>query len=175
MAEIDFEASTITLRTRAKGLLAKLAHDLELEAGRFEGSVELNGTGWTAELAIVVRDLHVVGSLRGERVERNTLSSADRAEIERRIREDVLPVEKVEVSLKGASRDGGEARVRVGRGEQRLRFSMTTEERRDGELVSHGGLHVSLSALGIDEIKGPLGAFKVNDSVEVRFWLMLKP
>ncbi|HZO11904.1 MAG TPA: hypothetical protein VFB62_01555, partial [Polyangiaceae bacterium] len=167
MAEIDFEASAITLRTRAKGLLAKLAHDLELEARRFEGSVELDGSAWTARLAFPVRDLHVVGSLRGERVERNVLSSADRAEIERRIRDDVLTVDKVEVSLTGTSRAGGEAHVRVGRGEQRVRFSMTTEERRDGELVSHGAVNVSLSTLGIAEIKGPLGAFKVNDSVEV--------
>ena len=62
----------------------------------------------------------------------------------------------------------------MGRREQRLRFDMVTEDRRDGERIGHGRLELSLSALGIPEVKGPLGAFKVRDDVEVRFWLMLR-
>jgi hypothetical protein len=167
---IDFEASSVRVRTRAKGLLARLAHDLELRATRFEGTVELDGASWSAELRFPVRELKVAGTLRGDAVDSEVLSSSDRAEIERRVREDVLPVPAVEVSLRGSSRESGEAIVRVGSKEQRVRFNVkAVRESMEGRLT------LSLSALGVAEIKGPLGAFKVSDAIEVLFSVRLAP
>lgn len=165
MSHIDFAASQVMVRTKASGLLSRLAHDLEIAAERFSGEVERDGATWSAQLEFPVRDLRVKGAVRGDRVE--PLSASDCAEIERRMRDDVLPVDNVKVNVSG-NLEGGEARVRIGKREQRVPFSITTSEQR-----SHGRLALSLAALGVREIKGPLGAFKVSDAVEVRFSLVL--
>jgi hypothetical protein len=171
MAGIDLGESTFVVRTRAKGLLARLAHDLELRAARFEGTVALaEDASWSAELRFPVNELKVAGTLRGDVVDTAVLSGSDRAEIERRVREDVLPVALVEVGVRGSSRESGEAVVRVGPKEQRVRFTMKSAGERD---AIEGRLTLSLAALGVGEIKGPLGAFKVSDAIEVLFRVRL--
>ncbi len=170
---IDLQASTVTLRTRAKGMLSRLAHDLEIDASRFEGEVELDGDAWKATLRFDVHGLRVTGALKGERVDRAILSPSDRAEIEKRIVTE-LPGGTITVTASGTDRRRGEATIVAPRGEQTLGFGVTVEERRDGETVAQGKLSLSLKRLGVKEIKGPLGAFRVDDSVEVAFWMMLK-
>lgn len=170
---IDFQASTITIRTRAKGMLSRLAHDLEIDASRWDGAVELDGDAWKATLTFDVRGLRVVGALKGDRVDRAVLSASDKDEIERKIRSEVLPIDSVTVSLSGTDRKRADVVVAGLVGEQKMSVPITVEERRDGELVVFGDLKLSLSRLGIKEIKGPLGAFKVDDAIAVAFWLML--
>lgn len=171
--EIDRQASTVTIRTRAKGLLSKLAHDLEIQAARIDGDVEVDEESWKATLRFDVSALTVVGALKGDKVDRAVLSPSDRAEIERKIRHEVLDVGQIVVRAEGTERGAGDVVVEAKRGEQRRRVSLTTEDRPGGEIVTFGKLDLSLRALGVDEIKGPLGAFKVDDRVEVAFWIML--
>ena len=171
--DIDLQASTVTLRTRAKGLLSKLAHDLEIQAEGFDGEVEVQDEEWKATLRFPVSSLTVVGALKGDKVDRAILSSSDRAEIERKIREEVLATSEIVATAEGTDRKGGKVVVKARRGEQSRRVSLTTEERPGGEIVAYGSTDLSLRALGVDEIKGPLGAFKVDDRVEVAFWIML--
>jgi hypothetical protein len=171
----DADASSFTVRTRAKGLLARLAHDLEIEAKGFSGSIELDGDAWHGELRFPIGELRVVGSLRGDRVDRAVLSSSDKSEIDRKIREEVLPVPEVRVRLENGTRTRCDAVVISARGEQRVSTTLTTEDRRDGEVVCYGELALSLKALKIKEVKAPLGAFKVADRIEVAFWVMLVP
>ena len=47
---IDKGASKLVLRTRAEGMLARLAHDLEIAAGEINGAASLDGDAWTAEV-----------------------------------------------------------------------------------------------------------------------------
>lgn len=171
--EIDRQASTFTIRTRAKGLLAKLAHDLEIQAGRFDGEVDVDGDRWSARLRFPVSALTVVGALKGDKVDRAVLSPSDCAEIERKIQQEVLPTQHVSVAAEGSSRSEGTVVVEAPRGQQRQSVELTTEGRPGGEIVTFGKLVLSLRALGIREVKAPLGAFKVDDRVEVAFWVML--
>jgi hypothetical protein len=87
---IDAKASTLVVRTRTAGLLGRLAHDLEIAAGELTGRATTDDEAWTAELTVPVQSLRVVGVLHGDRVDETTLSASDRAEIERRIREEVF-------------------------------------------------------------------------------------
>jgi len=171
--DIDRQASTVTIRTRAKGLLSKLAHDLEIQATEFDGAIDVEESAWKATLRFPVRKLTVVGTLKGDKVDRAVLSPGDRAEIERKIQQEVLPTGEIVVTAQGEQRSSGEVEVRAPKGKQQRRVTLTTEDRPGGEIVSFGKVELSLRALGVAEIKGPLGAFKVDDRVEVAFWLML--
>jgi hypothetical protein len=164
---LDYAASTVTIRTRAKGLLSKLAHDLELAAKDFDGDVEVTDDQVYGTLRFPARGVQVVGALQNGRVNRSILSASDIADIERRIREE-LANGSVEVKLEG-SRARVQATVTTSRGEQRVSASI----RGDGEAAGQGMVSLSLRSLGVKEIKGPLGAFKVDDAVEVAFRIAL--
>jgi hypothetical protein len=172
---LDLAASTFNLRTRAEGMFSRLAHDLEIAAEGFSGEVAVEGDRWTATVRFPVRMLRVVGVLRGDNVDRGVLSKKDRAEIERRLAREIIRVEEVVVEASGDSHASGEARIRIGDREERVPLSLVTEPRRDGELAAEGKGKASLRALGIPEVKGPLGAFRVSDTVELSFWVMLAP
>jgi hypothetical protein len=171
---IDSGSSRIAIRTRAKGVLATLAHDLELVTTEVRGRAVEEGNSWSAELTVPVESIHVAGALRGERVDPNVLSAADRADIERRLRREVLVAPEVIASGRGAARDRGEVTVSVGAA--RATFPTTLQVApATGRLLARGRAEVSLSALRIREVKGPLGAFKVGDRVEVLYELALGP
>lgn len=169
---VDGAVSTVRVRTRAIGLLARFAHDLELVVRDFRGEATEEGGAWTAELKLPVAEMRVAGVLRGDALDRDVLSASERAEIERKIRTDVLGHGEVSATASGASRGGGEAEVAVRGGSERVSVALRVSE--DGERLRVAGeATVRLSALRIAEIKGPLGAFKVRDDVEVSFLLVL--
>jgi len=167
---IDLRASSVILRTRATGLLARFAHDLEISAEGFEGSVEADGDRWSTELLFPVRRLRVIGSLKKDgKVDFSAISSSDLAEIERKIRDEVLRGRDVRVHVDGTSSSRGQLRVTSPEGQQQLSLPLTVTERPDGGHQVKGEVRLSLRKLGVPEIKGPLGAFKVSDEVEVEF------
>jgi hypothetical protein len=110
-----------------------------------------------------------MGTLRGDRLDPAGLSASDRADIERRLREEVLPVG--EVVIEAAD---GRATVRVGRQGATVAASSRVEGRGDRVRLT-GRCTLSLAALGIREVKGPLGAFRVKDAVEVAWELEFVP
>src|SRR5262249_40421369 len=79
---VETSSSRLAVRTRATGLLARLAHDLEIVAETFSGEARLDDPSWSAELTIPVWALRVGGVLRDDRVDASVLSASDRAEIE---------------------------------------------------------------------------------------------
>ncbi|HHH11275.1 MAG TPA: hypothetical protein ENK23_04285, partial [Sorangium sp.] len=172
-AIIDVSASAITLRTRATGMLARLAHDLEISAGAFEAELQRDGDKWQATLTFPVDRLTVVGALRHGRVDRSILSDKDRHEIERKLREEVLVGAQVVVRAAGSDSRSAEVEVMVPSGVQRLRVALQSDPRQDGGSDIIGKLSLSLKALHIREVKAPLGAFKVDDTVEVAFVVVL--
>jgi len=172
---VDAAASKILIHTRAEGLLARLAHDLELRVRSVEGKVSLDGDAWTAELSAPVSGIEVVGVLRGDAVDEGALSSSDRADIKKKMQTEVLTAPAVVVKASGASRASGEATVEVGSGRQRVSFAPKARETEAGGFVVEGRFAVSLGALGIKPPKGPLGAFRVNDEVEILYSLSLSP
>jgi hypothetical protein len=102
------------------------------------------------------------------------LSAGDRSDILRRLRDDALSgASHVRVRASGASRDRGEVVVTVAGPSARASIEALRVREEAGALVAEGRCVLSLSSLGAPEIKGPLGAFKVADTVEVLFRVRL--
>ena len=171
MTMIDQAGSTITLRTEAKGMLSRLAHDLEIDASSFESSVDVEGESWSAALTFPVAALRVTGAVKNGRVDTSVLSASDKSEIEKRIRTE-LPGREIQVRLEGQSRDRADVTVTAPRGEQKLSARLGNKQQ-DGDTVVFGDLRLSLKRLGVKEIKGPLNAFRVDDTVAVAFVIKL--
>ncbi|MDI1448804.1 hypothetical protein [Polyangium sp. 6x1] len=172
---VDRSTSKILVHTRASGMLARLAHDLELSAATFTGRATLEGEGFSAELVVPVAALQVVGTLHGERVDTSALSISDRSDIERKIRDEVFPgTKEVRVHAKGTSRDRAEVTVEVSSGRLSLPVPLRVAEEAGRTRVS-GRITLSMKRLGLRDVKGPLGAFRVRDDVEVLFDVTLRP
>ena len=82
--------SRLLVHTRAEGLLARLAHDLELSSRELTGTASLDGESWTADITVPVRSLVVEGVLRGDTVDYSVLSAGDKEQILAKMREDVF-------------------------------------------------------------------------------------
>jgi hypothetical protein len=173
---LDQAHSRAVVRTRAKGLLARLAHDLEFVTTNLHGSAMIGAAAWSGEITADVDALRVEGVLRGDRVEKSALSASDVAEIERRTRSDVFAgARKVHVEAHGSTRERGDAVVTLGLTNASFVVSIRSVTEHASLLQVRGKCDLSLAALGVREIKGPLGAFKVNDAIEVLFELTLQP
>jgi hypothetical protein len=172
---IDPGSSRIAIHTRAQGVFAAFAHDLELTTTDVRGTAVDDGNSWSAEVAVPVESIHVAGALRGERVDQNVLSAADRADIEQRLRREVLVAPEVLATGRGTARERGEVTVAVGGVRATVPTTLQVSAGGGGHLRAKGRAELSLSALRIREVKGPLGAFKVADKVEVLYELELVP
>lgn len=171
----DRDASKLRIETTAKGMLAKLAHDLAIEASDWTCEATLDGEKATLTAKVPVASLRVAGVRKHGTVDKNVLSSSDRSEIERKIREEVLTGREVVVaaSASGIPADGSrtidaELTVESGRAKARV-SSRVTVSVTAGAVVASGRAGVSLSSLSIPPVKGPLGAFRVDDVVDVVF------
>lgn len=171
----DEKQSSLLVETRAKGMLAKLAHDLSIEVR--EPAVTLTVTDGKAslELGIDVAKLRVDGVRKGESVDRGVLSSSDRADIEKKIQREVFNTSRISVKLDASSAPAAgtrnaeieaSGRLEAGRGSTRVSSRVRLEVRADG-VVATARAKVSLPSLGIAPPKGPLGAFRVDDDVEI--------
>lgn len=139
----------VRLHTFAEGLLSPLAHDLELRAT----PRELSDDGGRITAVFASTDVRVVGAVKRGAVDPSVLSDKDKRDIEHRIQADHLRGDvRVEVS-------GDEVTVTTTRGRAVVRA------KREGTVLS---CTLSLSALGLGTIKGPLGVFKLKDAVHVR-------
>jgi hypothetical protein len=167
------DESTIVVRTRAEGLLSRLAHDLELHAKQLEGQVHLEDDeqAWSATLRFPIVGLTVVGVLRAGAVDEGVLSVREQTQITDKIQSDVLPGREVLVRVNGKTRDAGQGVVRAPRGQHRIRFDLKHDEE-NGAIA--GQLELSLERLGIAPIRGPLGAFRVADKIVVHFRIVLR-
>ena len=118
--------------------------------------------------------MQVAGVLKRGRVDTNTLSAKDVREIERKMRSEVFAGLK-EVRVDGTGRGNrGDLKLQGPRGEQSLFVELNVKESTDdGRTVARGRVNASMKRLGMKEVKAPLGAFKVADSVEIEGCLVL--
>src|SRR5207249_584368 len=108
-------------------------------------------------------------------LDRSVLSSSDRETIERQIREDVMrggsdAAVTARGARIGAGKDGGRVRVRVDLALPTGRAAFTCEvDASEGgdEARARGEVDLSLRALGVAPVKGPMGAFRVSDRVRI--------
>ena len=169
------DGSRLAIETTAKGMLAKLAHDLTILARDLSCTATLTDTVANVTLRVPVRSLHVDGVRKRGTVDRGALSSSDKSDIERKIREEVLTSSEVVVTASVAdvpgegTRSGStNATVEVGGKKAKAKLTATVIAGADG-IKASGRATVSLDALAIPPVKGPLGAFRVDDAIEVVF------
>jgi hypothetical protein len=166
---LDPSRSRIALRTGTSGLFSAVAHDLEIEAREPRGEADLEGDEPRGWIECPVHALHVVGVVRRGRVEASVLSNGDVADIERRIRREVLPMERVRI-------DALAEKLTVHGPRARQVIAWRTDRREENGAVTFSGeTDLSLRALGIGDVKGPLGAFKVADLVRVLYRVTFAP
>jgi hypothetical protein len=168
------EDSALHIETRAKGMLAKLAHDLHIDARlssvTVEGCVKV-----TAELR--PEDLTVRGVLKGGTVDRGVLSAGDLRDIHAKIRGEVFTrAIRCTASIPGAA-DSGSAQAdltfQLGTKQISTRTTVTLTSS-EGKTKARGRTPLILTSLGITPPKGPLNAFRVDDEVVVVFDLAFR-
>ncbi len=170
--EIDPARSTLKIFTYAEGLLAKLAHDLQLSASFGEGRAQERGDRVEVTLRVPLASMRVEGVVKGGRLDRQVLSGKDQEDILAKMRSEVFGGAAVDAALvvsgelRGARFEGTltapSGKSAPIRAEVRRRVEPEVER-------AEGSLDLSLLALGSGRIKGPLGAFRVSDRVHVEF------
>jgi hypothetical protein len=177
--EIDCPRTRIVVHTGTEGILSPLAHDLEIEAHPSSGRATDLGTSWTASLAIERRSFRVVGAMKRGRVDPRILSDKDRAAIERRLHDEVLGfARQFTIEAKGTARNG-ELSLPRARGDS---FIVPMQFGRlagiSSDVTVEGSCELSLRAMGVGEVRGPLNSFRVADRVHISFtavWKLVAP
>lgn len=152
--------------TFREGLLARVGHDLQIEATRFTFLRE----GEELVLRVPVSGLLVRGSMDGPRLDPGGVSTKDKAEIEENMRSAVL---------EGYRHPEIVARGRLGAGE--LQLELVGRSQRVAVPLHHAGgrvqgtVELQPSRWGIKPFKALLGALRLQDRVRVEFDLALPP
>lgn len=159
---IDSGRSRVVIETRAKGMLASLAHDLRIVApisGELVGDERCVASVAVASMRVDESTKH--GANRWG-------PSSDRAQIEEKIASEVFRgVSNIQVE---ASVAGSRATITVTAGAGRQQLSTAVQlERGEGSARVRGECSLSLDALRATQPKVPLGAIKLEDIVAVRF------
>lgn len=169
----DDGKSRVRVHTFAEGMLARLAHDLELICHGASGTLEQTGDGAArAQLSFPIARIEVAGALKGGHLDPEAIEADDRREIVAKMRDVVFrssdPAAAVRVE---AIIDGEDARVTVtAPGGQRVERAARVQLSPEGDGVrASGALDLLLSSLGAGAVRGPMNAFRVKDAVRVHF------
>jgi polyisoprenoid-binding protein YceI len=163
---------TVQVRTYREGVAQQIGHDLIIDVGQWQATVDVLEDGRPAAISIEVdpTSLRVREGLRGLK----PLSDKDRDEIRRNIDGKVLHGQPI--SFRSSTVQGGAGRLTVS-GELTLAgatrpatYDLNLGE--DGRVT--GTLQVTQSKWGIKPYRGLLGALKVRDDVEVVIDLALR-
>ncbi|MDB4944700.1 MAG: hypothetical protein JWP97_4234 [Labilithrix sp.] len=164
---LDPAQSRLTVHTFAEGLMARLAHDLELTWTGLSGTA--SRADGSARVEAPLAGLLVRGVLgKDGRVDERALSASDHRSMVDKMRGDVFHAR------------GGEGILRVEATQARavvvmpagrsLTVPLSARLADDGATLRvTGEVTLSLAALGSDAIKGPMNAFRVKDAVRVAF------
>lgn len=174
---LDERGSRLRIHTYAEGLLARLAHDLALEHAALRGTGTRTADGGTAEIEVPLSGFVVLGVLHGERLDETALSPSDRRDVLEKMRREVFHASEGALLRARAELSGGAAKITVtppaGRAVT-VATRPTLSDEEGGGVRARGAVDLSLAALGSDPVKGPMGAFKVKDRIEVRFDLVFR-
>jgi hypothetical protein len=181
---LDASRSRVRIQTFAEGLLARLAHDLELLCSELSGTATASADGGktTGKASIVapLRGIVVAGVLgKDGRVDPRALSANEQRDIIAKMQHDVFHAGPDAVVRVEAHHDGGSARIRlIPPNGKAVETVIRPEVQLQGDDVhAKGTFELSLTAIGSDAVKGPMGAFRVKDRVKVIFdvWFAQTP
>ncbi len=182
---LDPARSRVRLHTFAEGLLARLAHDLEIVCGELSGTASrpeaASTSAGTATIEAPLRGMAISGVLAKDgHVDDRGLSASEKSDAAAKMQHDVFHagsdgVVRIEVHLDPGS--PGSARVRVAPpAGKTVDVVVRPDVRAEGDdLRATGTFEVSLQALGSDVVKGPMNAFRVKDRVKVLFDVVFAP
>lgn len=175
---LDPSRSRVRIHTYAEGLLARLAHDLEITCGDLAGTAKREGDRGTARVATRIGAMMVAGVLHGERVDERGLSPGDKRDVLAKMVKEVFHAgDAAKVEVEASLESSSSARVRLtppnGRAYEATARTEVTDE--GAGTRAAGSFEVSLAKIGSDPIKGPMGAFRVKDRVLVLFDLVFQP
>lgn len=156
---------SIEVHTFREGIAQKAGHDLIIDVGQWQATVEVDSEGALASVGLEIdsRSLQVRDGLHGVK----PLSDKDRADIKKTIDEKVLRGQPIAFRSSQVQSSGGGLGVRgeltiVGAARP-ADFQLAVE---DSGRVS-GTAQVTQTAWGIKPYKGLMGALKVRDAVEI--------
>jgi polyisoprenoid-binding protein YceI len=159
------EDGRLQVRTYREGIAQKVGHDLIIDVGKWQATVQAaqDGNLSSVELEVDPRSLQVREGHRGVK----PLTDKDRGDIAKTIDEKVLGGRPIAFHSDTVEGSGGTVRVR---GELNLAgasrpASFELEMTDDGHLT--GTMPVTQSDWGIKPYRGFMGALKVRDTVEV--------
>jgi hypothetical protein len=151
----------VTITVRAEGALARMAHDIRLEA---RGDI-VGFDGTTMRARFPVGGIRVVATSRHGKDVFEAPSDGDARDIDERVRTIALAGGD-EVTVVG-TREGIE--IVTPRGTQRVSSRGLDIREEAGRTVIRGTCALSLAALGTGEIRLPLGAVRVKDAIDIDF------
>lgn len=168
-------SALVRLRTVAEGLLSALAHDLEIETSDVSGEAE--GPDGPVHLRVPVARLKVTGAVRKGNVVEGVLGPMEREEIERRMADAIGGEALVIEATLHATGDAKVARLHVQapRGSETVQADVQRDTNENGRVEVRGACALSMRALGVGPVKGPLGAFRIKDEVWVTFEATFAP
>ena len=172
---LDRTRSQIHIRTFAEGLMARLAHDLDLVATDVQGTATSTEGEASAHLEIALAGLAVAGVLGKDGiVDTRVLSPGDQWAILEKMHADVFRVAPGGVVIVDAAQQGTRAMARLQFPNGRTVEAPVQLQRPEAERVV-GEVALSLEAIGAVPVKGPMNAFRVKDRVIVAFDLVFVP
>lgn len=181
---LDASRSRVRIQTFAEGLLARLAHDLELVCGELSGKATTVSDGGkttgTASVEAPLRGIVVAGVLgKDGRVDPRGLSASEQRDVIAKMQHEVFHAGPDAVVRVVAHHDGSSARLRVvpPNGKAVETVVRPDVELKGDDVHAQGTFELSLAAIGGGAVKGPMGAFRVKDRVKVIFdvWFARAP
>ncbi len=159
------EAGTIQVQTYREGLAQKVGHDLVIEVGKWQATVQAAPDGKLASIELDVDP----GSLQVREGHHGVkpLTDKDRADIRKNIDDKVLRGQAISFRSTALEGDGatvaGRGELSIGSAGRPISFELASTS--DGRLT--GSLPVTQSEWGIKPYRGLMGALKVRDAVEI--------
>lgn len=159
------DAGTISVLTYREGIAQKVGHDLVIDVGNWQATVQAaqDGTLSSIELEVDANSLQVREGHHGVK----PLTDRDRDEIRKNVAEKVLRGQPIGFRSAALQNDGGtltgNGELSVGSAGRPISFELAS--RSDGRLT--GSLPLTQSEWGIKPYRGLMGALKVRDAVEI--------
>jgi polyisoprenoid-binding protein YceI len=158
------DSGKLEVRTYRDGVAQKVGHDLIIDVGTWEGTVEVAGDGHPSSVALDAdsASLQVRDGLGGVK----PLSDKDRADIRKNIDEKILRREPITFRSNAVETAGGvtiRGELTVVGSTRPQSFELQLSD--DGRLT--GTLPLVQSEFGIKPYRGLMGALKVKDAVEI--------
>ena len=156
---------TLEIHTFREGLAQRIGHDLIIEVGQWQASVEVSQDGAIAAVTLEADSRSL--AVREGRNGLKALSDSDRADILGTINTKILRGAPIEFRSSSVEHDGGRLAVRGD-----LTLAGTTRPASFAlDVSAHGRVAATLTVVqsewGISPYRGLLGALKVRDAVEI--------